>query len=315
MSLSRFVTGLVVLGVVLTGCAKPPSHTAVPQTTVAPLMTNSILPASQPISQQPMPQRIFASGNLGGRTLAVGSAGDIVLRPGEVVLTFDDGPRPGRTNAILATLGDFGVKATFLMLGSAAQANPRLAQQVAAGGHTVGSHTYDHVNLSGLSRQAALDEITKGERAVQLALAGGGQVLSPFFRFPYLSQTGFLRTNLTQGNMVVLDVDIDSKDYYKDTPAAIVERTMARLDSRGSGIILFHDIHQRTVETLPLFLAQLQERGYSVVRLVPKDTGVFGRELMGHCCGERCSVASTETAVHRQTGCGTSRSDRSGWSA
>ncbi len=273
---------LVVAGAALAGCAKPPEPhmVAQQQANAAPLITNSILPASQPISQQPMPERIFSSGNLGGRTLAVASTTDIILRPGEVILTFDDGPRPGKTTEILATLRDFGVKATFLMLGASAQAHPALAQQVAASGHTVGSHTFDHVDLSTLDRQAALDEIAKGERAVRLALAGGGQVLSPFFRFPYLSQTGFLRTNLMQGSMVILDVDIDSKDYYKDTPETVVARTMARLDARGSGIILFHDIHQRTVQTLPLFLAQLQERGYSVVRLVPEDTGVFGRDVI-----------------------------------
>jgi peptidoglycan/xylan/chitin deacetylase (PgdA/CDA1 family) len=274
--------GLVIAGVALAGCAKPPSlQGPSPQlASTAPLITNSILPASQPISQQPMPQRIFSGGHLAGRTLAVASTADIVLRPGEVVLTFDDGPRPGKTTAVLATLQDFGVKATFLMLGSAAQANPGLAQQVAASGHTVGSHTFSHVDLGNLSRQAALDEIAKGERAVRLALAGGGQVLSPFFRFPYLSQTGFLRTNLMQGSMVVLDVDIDSKDYYKDSPEEIAARTLERLDARGSGIILFHDIHQRTVETLPVFLAQLEERGYSVVRLVPKDNSIFGRDLI-----------------------------------
>lgn len=282
MSLSRFVMCLVIAGVALAGCAKPPAlqgpspHLAA----TTPMITNSILPASQPITQQPMPQRIFSSGHLGGRTLAVASTADIILRPGEVVLTFDDGPRPGKTGTILATLNDFGVKATFLMLGSAAQANPALAQQVAANGHTVGSHTFGHVDLGNLSRQEALDEIAKGERAVRLALAGGGQALSPFFRFPYLSQTGFLRTNLMQGSMVVLDVDIDSKDYYKDTPEVIAARTMDKLEVRGSGIILFHDIHQRTVETLPLFLAQLEERGYSVVRLVPKDNSVFGRDLI-----------------------------------
>jgi peptidoglycan/xylan/chitin deacetylase (PgdA/CDA1 family) len=273
---------LVIAGAALAGCAKPPAvqgpspHLA----GTAPLITNSILPASQPITQQPMPQRIFSNGHLGGRTLAVASTADIILRPGEVVLTFDDGPRPGKTGTILATLNDFGVKATFLMLGSAAQANPGLTQQVAASGHTVGSHTFSHVDLGTLSRQAALDEIAKGERAVRLALAGGGQALAPFFRFPYLSQTGFLRTNLMQGNMVVLDVDIDSKDYYKDSPAVIAARTMEKLEARGSGIILFHDIHQRTVEMLPLFLAQLEERGYSVVRLVPKDNSVFGRDLI-----------------------------------
>ena len=58
------------------------------------------------------------------------------------------------------------------------------------------------------------------------------------------------------------------------------QRTLARLDSRGSGIILFHDIHQRTVDMLPMFLAELDQRGYSVVRLVPKDTGVFGRDVI-----------------------------------
>jgi peptidoglycan-N-acetylglucosamine deacetylase len=273
---------LVVAGAALAGCAKPPAQQTFtrPPAATHPLITNSILPASQPITQQPMPQRIFSSGNLGGRTLAVASTADIVLHPGEVVLTFDDGPRPGKTNTILATLDDFGVRATFLMLGSAAQANPRLAQQVAASGHTVGSHTFSHVDLGNLSRQEALDEIAKGERAVRLALEGGGQTLSPFFRFPYLSQTGFLRTNLMQGSMVVLDVDIDSKDYYKDSPEAIATRTLERLNARGSGIILFHDIHQRTVDMLPVFLAQLEERGYSVVRLVPKDNGVFGRDLI-----------------------------------
>jgi peptidoglycan/xylan/chitin deacetylase (PgdA/CDA1 family) len=274
--------GVVIAGVALAGCARPPEPHAVArqQPNNASLVTNSILPASQPITQQPMPERIFSTGRLGGRTLAVSSTAEIALRPGEVILTFDDGPRPGKTTEILATLDDFGVKATFLMLGSSAQAHPQLAQQVAAHGHTVGSHTFDHVDLSKLSRQAALDEIAKGERAVQLALAGGGQVLSPFFRFPYLAQTGFLRTNLMQGSMVILDVDIDSKDYYTDTPEVVIARTMDRLAARGSGIILFHDIHQRTVQLLPQSLAQLEERGYSVVRLVPKDTSVFGRDLI-----------------------------------
>ena len=274
---------LVVAGACLAGCAKPPSQhgsTVTEHQLNDQLTTGSIIKSSKPISQQPMPERIFSSGHLGGRTLEVGSATDIILRPGEIVLTFDDGPRPGKTNEILATLDQFGVKATFLMLGSAAQAHPQLAQQVARKGHTVGSHTFSHVDLATLSRQEALDEIAKGEAAVSLALAGGGQALSPFFRFPYLSQSGFLRTSLTQGSMVVLDVNIDSKDYFKDTPEVVLERTLARLDGRGSGIVLFHDIHQRTVQLLPAFLAQLEQRGYSVVRLVPKDTGIFGRDVI-----------------------------------
>jgi peptidoglycan-N-acetylglucosamine deacetylase len=288
VSLSRFVISLVVAGAVLGGCAKPPagqlaisSYTARPASAIdRSAITGSILSASRPISQPPAPERIFASGHLAGRTLAVASTSDIILHPGEVILTFDDGPRPGRTDAILETLDRFGVKATFMMLGNAAEAHPEMARRVALAGHSVGSHSYDHADLTLMTRQEALDDIAKGERAIARALAGSGVAPAPFFRFPYLSQSGFLRTSVMQGNIVVLDVDVDSKDYYKDTPEQVAERTLQRLEARGSGIILFHDIHPRTVAMLPGFLQSLEERGYSVVRLVPRDSGIFGRQII-----------------------------------
>ncbi len=262
------------------GCAKPIRHTdiAQAQSPTDEMVTGSVLQTASARLSQPMPQRVFNAGSLAGRTLEVAATADIILRPGEVILTFDDGPRPGKTVQILDALDRYGVKATFLMLGSAAKANPALAQLVAKRGHTVGSHTYDHVDLAGLSRQAALNEIARGEAAVADAL--GNEDFAPFFRFPYLSQTGYLRTSLLQGDMVVLDVDIDSKDYYKDSAAVVAARTLERLEARGSGIILFHDIHQRTVDMLPGFLAELEARGYSVVRLVPKAPGMFGRSVI-----------------------------------
>lgn len=281
MSPSRLLLCLLVSGLMLGGCAKPVSPTRLTATPAVDRLNTSAfaVPAVLKV-EQPMPSEIFAPRNISGRTLAVSTTADIILKPGEVVLTFDDGPRPGKTETILSTLSDYSVKATFLMLGSSAAANPRLAQRVAIAGHTVGSHTYGHVNLADLTRQQAIAEIVKGEEAVSAALAGGGQKLSPFFRFPYLSQTGFLRTGLIQSGAVVLDVDIDSKDYFKDTPAIVAARTLSRLEARGSGIILFHDIHQRTVEMLPIFLDQLARRGYSVVRLVPRDNSIFGRDLI-----------------------------------
>jgi len=282
VSPSRVLLCFFVFGAMLGGCAKAPS--AQPRLTATPVVdtikTSAIAVPAVLQQEQPLPKEIFAPSNIGGRSLPVATTADIILKPGEVVLTFDDGPRAGKTEAILKTLADYNVKATFLMLGSSAEANPRLAQRVAIAGHTVGSHTYGHVDLSHLSRQEAIAEIVKGEDAVSAALAGGGQKLSPFFRFPYLAQTGFLRTGLIHSGAVVLDVDIDSKDYYKDTPEAVAARTLARLDARGSGIILFHDIHQRTVDMLPIFLDQLARRGYSVVRLVPRDNSVFGRDLI-----------------------------------
>lgn len=226
-----------------------------------------------------MPDRLFSRGPLSGRTLAVASTADIVLHPGEIILTFDDGPRAGRTDPILDILDRYNVKASFLMLGHAADAHPELVREVAARGHTIGSHSYDHTDLSKLTSQAAMADVLRGEQSISRALAGSGSALSPFFRFPYLAQTGFLRANMAQNDIVVLDVNIDSKDYYSETSDQIIARTMERLEARGSGIVLFHDIHARTVALLPDFLAQISERGYSVVRLVPRDPGAFGRDI------------------------------------
>ncbi len=280
MSLSRFVILAIVAGSLLAGCAKPPGSR--PELATSPDITGSVIKAAFPVTgMQPMPDRLpDPHGRLDGRVLEVASTADIELHPGEVILTFDDGPRPGRTDAILDELDQYGVKATFMMLGNSAEAHPDLVRMVAERGHTIGNHTYDHADLTKLTADAAADEIARGQRAITRALAGSGQTLAPFFRFPYLAQTGFLRASMAQDHMVMLDVNVDSKDYYTDTPEAVVARTLQRLDARGSGIILFHDIHARTVALLPEFLAQLQERGYSVVRLVPRDSGIFGRDII-----------------------------------
>lgn len=212
-------------------------------------------PSSSPLSKP-------SSGGLAGRTIYVNSISDIKLKPGEVVLTFDDGPVPGKTPAILNTLSNYGVKATFLMVGSMANYHPGLVKQVRARGHSIGSHTYDHANLAKVSFDAGKSKIRAGEKA--LAKSG---INAPFFRFPYLASTSALRKWLSQRGVTVLDVDIDSKDYFKDSADTIVKRTMARVKARGKGIILFHDIHARSVAALPAFLRELKASGYKVVAL------------------------------------------------
>ncbi len=200
---------------------------------------------------------------LAGRTLAVGSLHDIRLREREVVLTFDDGPMPGKTEKVLDTLDAFGVKATFLMVGQMAETYPSIARSVVARGHSIGSHTYRHRNLASMSFDSTLSEIQRGEKAVQKATATD----AAFFRFPYLSDTRRLRSALTARGEVIMDVDVDSKDYFKDGPAKVAERTMAALNRRGRGIILMHDIHKRTATMLPAMLNELKAQGYKVVAL------------------------------------------------
>jgi peptidoglycan-N-acetylglucosamine deacetylase len=209
-------------------------------------------------------------GTLAGRTIRVGSASDIRLRPGEVVLTFDDGPSPGRTEAVLSALRAYGVRATFLMVGRMARKHPVTARKVVAAGMTIGTHTERHAKLSRIGTVRALAEIDAGRRSIAAALGPSGHRLAPFFRFPYLADTTALRRQLSAQHIVVLDVDVDSRDYFRSSPGRVKARTMRRLKWRGSGVILFHDIHARTAKALPLILAELAANGFKVVHLVPK---------------------------------------------
>ena len=101
----------------------------------------------------------------------------------EVVLTFDDGPWPVNTRAVLEALAQHCVKATFFPIGKHALWHPEILKEVAAAGHTVGGHTWSHANLGKAKGDKAIEEIEKGFSAVKLAL---GAAPAPFFRFPYL---------------------------------------------------------------------------------------------------------------------------------
>src|SRR5947199_5964321 len=101
------------------------------------------------------------------------------LRPKEVVLTFDDGPWPNNTPAVLAALAAQCVKATFFPIGKHATWHPEILKQVAAAGHSIGTHTWSHADLSKKSPEEAKREIELGASAVRMAVAGP---TAPFFR-------------------------------------------------------------------------------------------------------------------------------------
>src|SRR5581483_996777 len=84
------------------------------------------------------------------------------LQPGEVVLTFDDGPWPGNTPAVLNALAAQCTKALFFPIGEHALWHPQILKQVAAAGHTIGSHTWSHADLAKLPAAQAEEDIEKG---------------------------------------------------------------------------------------------------------------------------------------------------------
>jgi peptidoglycan/xylan/chitin deacetylase (PgdA/CDA1 family) len=188
----------------------------------------------------------------------------------EVVLTFDDGPWPGNTPAVLKALADQCTKAVFFSIGKHASYHPEILREVLAAGHTVGTHTWSHANLNSkkLSEQQVKDEIEEGFSAVKLAL---GTAPAPFFRFPELQHNPGAVAYLGQRNVAIFSCDLDSFDFRKtSTPDKIVQTVMSKLDKLGKGIILMHDFQKHTAEALPELLRRLKAGGYKVVQMKAK---------------------------------------------
>ncbi|MGB8070338.1 MAG: polysaccharide deacetylase family protein, partial [Pseudolabrys sp.] len=166
------------------------------------------------------------------------------LKDKEVVLTFDDGPWPGHTPAVLKALADQCTKAVFFPIGKHAGWHPEIMKQVASAGHTVGSHTWSHKDLSKLNEQEGKDEIEKGFAAVSIAL--GNKPVAPFFRFPALRHPPELVKYLGERNVGIFSTDMDSFDFKMRKPEQVVTSVMKKLEKHGIGIILMHDFQQAT---------------------------------------------------------------------
>jgi peptidoglycan/xylan/chitin deacetylase (PgdA/CDA1 family) len=239
-------------------------------------------------TSQPTDPTTTASVSLTGRTVYIGSGADIgngadlgQLKPGEVVLTFDDGPDPAVTPKVLEILDAYQVKAVFFMVGKMAKTHAATAQLVANDGQTIGSHSYGHENFSKVGYDKSMVSVAKAEVAINDALAPIGQSVSPFFRFPYMASTAAVSASLKEAGWTIFSFDADSWDYLKQAPDKILKRTLKRLDDKGGGIVLFHDIHARILDVLPAFLDALKERGFKVVRVLPKNPDILTATAAG----------------------------------
>jgi peptidoglycan/xylan/chitin deacetylase (PgdA/CDA1 family) len=189
------------------------------------------------------------------------------LQPGEVILTFDDGPWPGNTPAVLKALRDQCTKAIFFPIGEHALWHPQLLRDVAAAGHTIGSHTWSHANLGKLDPDQAKDEIEKGFSAVRAALQ---EQPAPFFRFPGLRYKPEEMTYLAGRNIATFSADLDSNDFKTHDPAKVITSVMQKLQKNGKGIILMHDFQHSTSVALPDLLSQMKAAGYKIVQVKAK---------------------------------------------
>src|SRR5215467_11192797 len=201
------------------------------------------------------------------------------LREGEVVLTFDDGPWPKNTPAVLAALAAHCTKAIFFPIGLHATYEPGILKQVAAAGHAVGSHTWCHQDLSKTKGHCQVngktqtveydpkDEIEKGISAVRWAV---GAPTAPYFRFPALRQPQELIDYLGKRNIAIFSADMDSFDFKMRKPEQVRQSVMAKLKKHGKGIVLMHDFQHATAEAAADLLKDLKAAGYKIVFMKPK---------------------------------------------
>jgi peptidoglycan/xylan/chitin deacetylase (PgdA/CDA1 family) len=190
------------------------------------------------------------------------------LRLKEVVLTFDDGPQVGYTHAVLKALAAQCTKATFFSIGKMAAGLPEIIRDVARAGHTVGTHTWSHADLSKMKEAADWKaEIEKGASAVSRAV---GAPVAPFFRYPYLRDTRATLAHLASRGIAIFSTDIDSFDFKLRSPDRLVRSVMARLAKKGKGILLLHDVQPGTAKAVPRLLAELKAQGYKIVHMTPK---------------------------------------------
>lgn len=189
----------------------------------------------------------------------------------EVVLTFDDGPRPPNTQKVLAALAQECVRATFFLVGKSSSEFPELVRREAAQGHTIGHHTWSHRMASQITPDRAKDEIDRGIAADEMALHGVPTKTpsTPFFRFPYFDSTPATLDFLQSRGIVVFGADLWASDWERMTPQQELKLLTDRLEAARKGIILLHDARAQTAAMLPAFLRYLRKNGYHVVHIVP----------------------------------------------
>ncbi|MRS12609.1 MAG: polysaccharide deacetylase family protein [Actinobacteria bacterium] len=182
-----------------------------------------------------------------------------------VALTFDDGPWPGQTEAVLSILEQRNVPATFFMLGMCVERAPDLARAVAAAGHLVGNHTYWHVNLARVGPDVAAWEI----EATNAAILQATGVRPAWFRAPGGSLGGPAHSYITQWGMRSALWNVDPQDWREGMMPQDMAWSVISV-AQPNAVIVLHDgggDQSATIAALPYIIDGLRAYGYEFVTL------------------------------------------------
>jgi uncharacterized caspase-like protein/peptidoglycan/xylan/chitin deacetylase (PgdA/CDA1 family) len=186
-----------------------------------------------------------------------------------VVLTFDDGPHKRYSEEVAAILKQYGVPAVFFSVGrnmgsvdangkATLSAGASVSRRLKEAGYVLGNHSFTHAQLAKQSGAALQGEILHTD-AILKAI---DPLRAPLFRFPYGAHNKEGMATLAAAHLQSVMWNIDSLDWADPVPSSIAERVVRSVQAQGRGIILFHDIHERTVKALPAILDRLVAEGY-----------------------------------------------------
>jgi len=192
------------------------------------------------------------------------------LPPKTVVLTFDDGPHKSYTEEVAAILKQYNVPGVFFQVGQnlgkldaqgkqTLSANAAESRRLIDAGHTVGNHSFSHALLSKEKGEQLYGEIANADALLKAT----DKRRSDLFRFPYGAHNAEGLAILSKLGLRSVMWNIDSLDWADPVPSSIANRVLTTLSKEQRGIILFHDIHERSVKALPLVLDKLIADGYS----------------------------------------------------
>jgi peptidoglycan/xylan/chitin deacetylase (PgdA/CDA1 family) len=189
----------------------------------------------------------------------IATPGETMVFGHRIALTFDDGPDPATTPAILDVLRDYDIKATFFVIGARAEQHPELIERIVSEGHTLGNHTYYHRDMTKLAPDLMLKELQDTQAVIDQAL--GNHVPITLFRppcaAPYNTETDKLpefQRFMQKQKMYPVMWNIDPRDWeLRDQPGLVVDNVV-QSTPEGGGIVLLHDTQPQTVDALPRIL-------------------------------------------------------------
>ena len=187
-----------------------------------------------------------------------------VAKPKVIALTFDDGPSPGQTQAVLRILKKYEVVATFFEIGEEARAHPELSRMTASAGMLVGNHSETHPNLKHLSAKAVASQVERAQK--DITKASGKR--PTYFRPPGGNVPKSLYPVLAKNHLKWVQWDIDTNDWKRPPASQIVSRVMRQ--AKPGAVVLMHEgggDRSHTIKALPTIIKKLRAEGYQFVTL------------------------------------------------